>query len=318
MDITFHYPPELLNLLVDTIPRLVRGKADVLLFFRGAGVPARRMADLQAKLAVDKNSVGKFEMARTLLTRLNEDGEPALAQRREVLRRVVQFEDFSTCWDNERLKAQGLVGQVRQLVNVKDSFTRMSQEREAERDKAKRVYEAKAVELQQRHAELERVKTDLNALFADADPWRRGRKLEGVLNRLFAAAQILVREAFTLRGSDSEGVIEQIDGVVEIDTSLYLVEMKWHVDQLGPGDVGQHLVRAFTRGGVRALFISSSGFTPAAINTCKDALGKIIVVLCGLEEIVRLLATGTDLREYLRAKIHRAMIEKEPLYQPGF
>jgi hypothetical protein len=37
-DITFHYPPELFNLLVDTIPVLNRSKKDVLLFFRGAGV----------------------------------------------------------------------------------------------------------------------------------------------------------------------------------------------------------------------------------------------------------------------------------------
>ncbi len=31
--ITFHYPPELFNLLVDTIPRLNRGKKDLFLFF---------------------------------------------------------------------------------------------------------------------------------------------------------------------------------------------------------------------------------------------------------------------------------------------
>lgn len=35
-DITFHYPPELFNLLVDAIPALNRGKRDVLVFFRGA------------------------------------------------------------------------------------------------------------------------------------------------------------------------------------------------------------------------------------------------------------------------------------------
>ena len=37
-DITFPYPPDLFNLLVDTIPLLNRSKKDVLLFFRGAGV----------------------------------------------------------------------------------------------------------------------------------------------------------------------------------------------------------------------------------------------------------------------------------------
>lgn len=38
MDITFHYPPDLMSLLVQTIPRLCRSKKDTVLFFRGAGV----------------------------------------------------------------------------------------------------------------------------------------------------------------------------------------------------------------------------------------------------------------------------------------
>ena len=33
MDITFHYPPELMNLLIDVIPLLNRSKQDVFLFF---------------------------------------------------------------------------------------------------------------------------------------------------------------------------------------------------------------------------------------------------------------------------------------------
>lgn len=37
-DITFHYPPELFNLLVDAIPALNKSKNDVVIFFRGAGV----------------------------------------------------------------------------------------------------------------------------------------------------------------------------------------------------------------------------------------------------------------------------------------
>ena len=36
-DITFQYPPELFNLIVDAIPLLNKAKKDVLLFFKGAG-----------------------------------------------------------------------------------------------------------------------------------------------------------------------------------------------------------------------------------------------------------------------------------------
>ena len=51
-DITFHYPPDLFNLLVDTIPLLNRSKRDVLLFFRGAGVHAEMTCDLSQKTGV--------------------------------------------------------------------------------------------------------------------------------------------------------------------------------------------------------------------------------------------------------------------------
>jgi hypothetical protein len=39
-DITFHFPPELFSLLVDTVPLLNRSKKDVLTFFRGAESPS--------------------------------------------------------------------------------------------------------------------------------------------------------------------------------------------------------------------------------------------------------------------------------------
>jgi hypothetical protein len=43
----FHYPPELLSLLIDTIPRLCRSKQDVLLFLQGCGVAESLMADCE-------------------------------------------------------------------------------------------------------------------------------------------------------------------------------------------------------------------------------------------------------------------------------
>ena len=119
-------------MLVDTIPRLCRSKRDVLLFFRGAGIRESMLRDLYQRLKEDASSVNKFDMVRTLLARLNEAGDAALGERRVLLQRVHDFEEFSTCWENDRLEAQGLVGQIRQVVNVKDSFTRMRQEREEE------------------------------------------------------------------------------------------------------------------------------------------------------------------------------------------
>lgn len=51
-DIIFHYPPELFNLLVDVLPLLNRSKQDVLVFFRGAGVPDKITSDIAVHLSM--------------------------------------------------------------------------------------------------------------------------------------------------------------------------------------------------------------------------------------------------------------------------
>ena len=96
MDISFHYPPELFQLLVDTIPLLCRSKLDVLLFFKGAGIDYQVMSDLWKRVETDRGNINKYEIVRTILTRINERSENTLRERREVLRRVTEFEDFST------------------------------------------------------------------------------------------------------------------------------------------------------------------------------------------------------------------------------
>lgn len=67
----FHYPPELFNLLVDTIPLLNKSKMDILIFFQGAGVSDQVLGDLRSRVQQDKENVNKYEIARTVLTRIN-------------------------------------------------------------------------------------------------------------------------------------------------------------------------------------------------------------------------------------------------------
>lgn len=316
MNVEFHYPPDLFNLLVDTIPLLCRSKQDVILFFKGAGIAPALTNDLVRKLNKDRNSINKYEIARTLLTRLNEKGDSTLLQRREVLKRVVEFENFSSCWPADQLKAKGLVAEIRRVVNVKDSFTRMNQEREDERRKRQAEQRARQEEAEQRRTKLGTIKADLFALFKETDSHKRGKALESVLNRLFDTSGILIREAFTITGVEGEGVIEQIDGVVEIDGDVYLTEMKWWDKPLGPGEVSQHLVRVFGRGHARGIFVSNSGYTQAAEKTCRESLQRSVVVLCELEEFVHLLESEGDLKKFLRAKINASIIHKNPLYRP--
>lgn len=49
MDITYHYPPDLTQLLIQTSPRLCPRKKYVVLFFRGAGVAGAELNPLGAR-----------------------------------------------------------------------------------------------------------------------------------------------------------------------------------------------------------------------------------------------------------------------------
>jgi restriction system protein len=317
MDVAYHYPPELMSLLIETIPRLCRSKKDVLLFFRGAGVSEAALADLTERVTVDRNAVSKAEIARSILGLVNEGGDRAIQQRREILKRVTQFEDFSVCWDNDRLVAIGLVEQVRRVVGVKDAFTRMQIERESERKARQQEQKERLQTIQRRREDLSQVKSDLFALFPERDANKRGKQLESVLTRLFEVSGILVREPFTLKGRGSTGVVEQVDGAIEFGAHLYLVEMKWWADALGPAEVAPHLVRVFSRHEARGLLISASGYTEAALQQCREALAQKVIVLSRLEEIVRLLEREGDLSAWLKAKTDAAIADKTPLFEPA-
>ncbi len=251
-----------------------------------------------------------------MLCSLNEGGDSTLAVRREVIKRISEFEDFSTCWDSDRLNAQALVTQVRHVVNVKDSFTRMNIEREKERLARQRTQQEATKRLQKELDEREKIRSDLYALFGVADPHKRGKWLEGVLNRLFASFGILVREAFTLRGDKGDGIIEQIDGAVEIQGDLYIVEMKWWDKPIGRQEIAPHLVSVFNHGGdVRGIFISYSAFSQSALSDVKTALGHKLFVLVELEEITRALERQIDIKTLFSDKIHHAQTNREPLYK---
>ncbi len=315
LDITYHYPPELLELLCDVIPCLFRSKPGVVDFFKGAGVPGRLLADWRLKLAQDKDSVRKHEIARSVLCRLNDAGEPALASRREVLKRVSEFEDFSSCWDNDRYKAQGLVAQIQKLVNVKDSFTRINLEREKERKEHQATHTA-SLHAKQKAAEKRAViKDSLYRLFGETNPWKRGKQLEAALNSLFAFAGFLVREAFTINGNEAQGIVEQIDGAVEFDGVLYIVEMKWWDKPIGRQEIAPHLVSVYGRGDVGGIFISYLGFSPAAIDDAKTGLAQKVFVLAELQEIVQVIDQEGDLQAFFKEKIHRAKTDRNPFYK---
>ena len=314
---TFQYPPDLFNLLVDAIPLLNRSKQDVLLFFRGAGVGEHLLADLRDRLRRDAQGINKFQIARTVLERLNTGGDAALRERREVLRRVVEFTNYDSCWPNDQLKAKGLVASIRDIVNEKDSFTRMNQAREQERRERLAAIERDKAAREAMRAKVDAAKQELYSLFeASLMPHQRGRKLEPALNGLFSAFGIAVRESFHLVGEPGEGIIEQVDGVVELKAALYFVEMKWYKDRVGKAQISDHLVRLMGRAEARGLIISASDFTGPAVHTSREFLQHKVVVLCHLQEIVSVLDYHHDLSDFLNQKIEAAIIHKNPYFKP--
>ena len=310
---TFHYPPELFELLVETIPLLSKSKKSVLLFFRGSGVAEKLYEDISIKLDADKNSINKYEICRTILIRINEKTDIYIRERRELLKRVVEFESFTNCWPSDQYKAKGLVSEIRNIVNVKDAFTRMKQEKENNQSKHSATY-AKKVDIIKKRAELiETAKKDFYSLFSLKNPQERGKKLEGVLNSLFSIHNVLIREAFARKGDNGEGIIEQIDGVIEIDNQIYLVEMKWKKDKIGSEDIYAHLGRIYHRSSAHGIFISASGFSDSGIIASKEALLKqAILILTDLEEFFNILENNLDLTQYFKTKIEKALIDKNP------
>lgn len=314
VDITYHYPPALFELLIEAISKLCKSKPAIIDFFIGAGVSKSMISDIIEQVRENRDSIRKIDMVRSVLTRLNQEGETTLRTRREVIKRIVEWSDFSTCWPDEELAAQGLVTRIQKMVDERDTATKLNKVLQDEihnkREKARKEQE----KVQERTGKIRKVREDLFALFTEKNPQKRGKALEGVLNRLFEINGILVREAFTVAGSQKEGVVEQIDGVVEIDSRIYIVEMKWLNTPVDTGEVSHHLVRIYNRAETHGIFISASGYTKAAIDACKEALQQKIIVLSTLEEFVHLLNAESSLKDFLQRKIQVAILDKNPLF----
>lgn len=107
-DPAYHYPPDLLNLLVDAVALLVRSKEAVVDFFRSAGVPSSVLCPWLERVRQDRENIRKTEITRAVLCHVNEMGDNGLALRREIIKRVVEWEDFSSCYPDKQLAAQVL------------------------------------------------------------------------------------------------------------------------------------------------------------------------------------------------------------------
>lgn len=320
--VSYQYRPDVFIAVSEAVPLICRSRQDVIMFFRGAGLRHARLEELSAEIRASREAGKKHETTRELLRLANENAsDVGLRVRREIIKRITDFNNFGACWPADQLKAQGAVAKVRELVNEKDSFARMAQAQERERAQRLAEKEHALNEVRRKAEERSRVKSEFYATYGiKDDPRRRGLAFEKVLNKIFALDGISVREAFTLRGDEGEGVVEQIDGVVELDNHLYLVEAKWWASNLGRGDVTQHMMRVAQRGEVRGLYIVEPGYSSATIDLVRDELQRKVFVLAVIRELFYLFETDGSIADWLREKVRRAQLDRNPhhleLHQP--
>lgn len=313
---TWHYPPDFMTMMVDTIPLLVRSKPDLIAFFKGAGVNERHLAALRAQISRDRASIGMYEIAKQILYAVNDQNDDeGLRTRRELVKRVTEFVAFDKCYADKAMAARGGVAAVKSFVHARDTTIRIEEAYRREREQNMAASEAAARDARDKRSKRDAIRAEIVALRSSANPSVRGRDLEKVLARLFALDEVLVKESFALASPSGNGIVEQIDGVIEIDGNQYLVEMKWHDSPLGVGDVSQHFARVFGRAQSRGIFIVHPGYTSTAVETVRDNLRGGLFVLCTLDEIIRILEAGVTVSEWLRPKIRATVAEREPLRQ---
>ncbi|PIT23788.1 hypothetical protein BGI37_11585 [Snodgrassella alvi] len=89
---------------------------------------------------------------------------------------MVEFGNFEICWENDQFKAKGLVANIREVVHKKDSFTRMKQERDTERNERLAKQSAERNASIEKRIRLDDIKNRLSALFTiDDKPHQRGK-----------------------------------------------------------------------------------------------------------------------------------------------
>lgn len=134
----------------------------------------------------------------------------------------------------------------------------------------------------------------------------KGYEFEKYLRDLFDAAGLKPRESYRVKG-------EQIDGSIEFNGNVYLVEAKWTGGPVNRSDLVVFADKVsrkskFTRG----IFVSHSGYVENAVETY--AIGKTPeIILIDMKEMTWTLENGIDIEDVLSKKV-RKLIEEGKIY----
>lgn len=113
---------------------------------------------------------------------------------------------------------------------------------------------------------------------------QRGFALEQLLSELFRLEKIQVHESF-------KSTVDQIDGAIQHNNCIYLVEMRWRAKKQSADDLATFLRKVDRRfEGTRGLLISISGFDNHAITDLKT--GRKVNIILWTGEFIEAILSG--------------------------
>lgn len=194
MSTYFHYPPDLFNLLVDTIPRLNKTKKDLLLFFQNVGVPSQHLHHYYVLLNTNRSQFNKFDVTREILGWLNQQSDRMLGVRRKLLQRVIEYEAFESCYPNDKDRAKANVADIKKMVQLKDTVTKFENLLNKEQNEKILRQKEKLDKIKKSKEHFENLRQRFTNLFSIQNPQERGKKLEKVLNDILPILKLELKK----------------------------------------------------------------------------------------------------------------------------
>lgn len=145
-------------------------------------------------------------------------------------------------------------------------------------------------------SKLVRLREEFSCLALEPDRTKAGLALEPFINQLFEVFQLLPRQPFRVMG-------EQIDGSFELESHIYLLELKWEKDPLPEADLlifrGKIEGKStFTRG----VFIALNDISDPAKDAITRGKAPSFFVMNG-HDLMMILNEAISLPDYLRKRV---------------
>lgn len=173
------------------------------------------------------------------------------------------------------------------------------------RDEQRKAAAAAAAESTLKRQQLAALNETFQEMHRRSDRQRRGYDFEKLLAALFRWAELDYHGSFKTE-------TDQVDGAITLDSFTYLIEARWRDDVAVATDLAVFADKVERRiDATRGLFISMSGFRPAAVDKYRQAKENRFILLDGAD-LAWILEGRFDFSEALRAKIRAASIQGDP------